>query len=227
MNTKIPINNKVDLSIWARSGSLKDYIASTRISKYESYVSPTQNLFQTEITERSGIIISGKRGISGDTIEDSCYSSGSLRFIYKSYDKTKVDKSFPTEDLVKLIQRVSEMYLRDVVCMRSISVYVDSCWAVCQRDGDYGTVHNHMPPDSVKNKRYSGMFYLQAPNTINPKTFPNGCLHIITDEEVVYYPPIPGSIILWPSHLLHGVHPFRGIGDRLGIAFNINIKEES
>jgi hypothetical protein len=68
---------------------------------------------------------------------------------------------------------------------------------------------------------------LNTPPSINPQTFPNGCLHIVTSKNtVVYIPPVPGTITLWPSKLLHGIHPFRGEGDRTGIAFDFVVTEK-
>ncbi|MEN3159557.1 putative 2OG-Fe(II) oxygenase [Alkalimonas sp. NCh-2] len=98
---------------------------------------------------------------------------------------------------------------------------LDSCWGVCQREGDYGAMHNHTSPQTQQKDLYSGMLYLELPVSLTANTFPDGCLHLVTGERVVYIPPIKGCIALWPAEYMHGIHPFRGEGDRLGIAFNV------
>ena len=37
--------------------------------------------------------------------------------------------------------------------------------------------------------------------------------------------PIPGAMVVFPSWLNHQVHPFRGAGARISIAFNVQISE--
>ena len=106
-------------------------------------------------------------------------------------------------------------------------VLVDSYWAVCQYQGDYGTLHNHGSPRDEQGSLISGIFYLNVPSVINSNTFPDGCLHLVTQNyEVEYVPPVEGAITIWPSSLIHGIHPFTGEGVRLGIAFNSLLIEE-
>jgi hypothetical protein len=211
---------------WTRSTVLQDYIASARVSSFEVFASSVESLFKEDRIPSSGIIISRNGQIAdGDDVEKSCYARGGFKFLFKSYADDGVDEStFPLLPLKSLLERIGRLYLSDVIGSGSQAVSLDVCWAVCQRDGDYGTLHNHIPPDHDGSARYSGMFYLHTPPSINPKTFPNGCLHIITPSEIVYFPPIPGTVVLWPSHLIHGIHPFRGLGDRLGIAFDLTAR---
>jgi hypothetical protein len=211
---------------WVRSGAREDLIASTRVARHEPFAAAVQQLFQGASVPYSGIVLSlhdfaaTKAGPTGDTVEKSCYQDGGYRFLYRAYAETaNPGPGFPTDAVVRLLTDVTTSYLREVVD-RPGSAEVEACWAVCQRAGDYATLHNHVTPAQSAEDRYSGMLYLQTPDSINPGTFPNGCIHIVTPNEVVYFPPVPGSILIWPSHLLHAVHPFRGTGDRLGISFN-------
>ena len=211
---------------WARSSAREDLIGSTRVTRHEPLAAAVQRLFLDAAVPYSGIVLSlhdftaTKAGPTGDAVEKSCYQDGGYRFLYRSYAETaNPGPGFPTDVVVRLLTDVMTSYLREVVD-RPGTAEVEACWAVCQRAGDYATLHNHVTPQQSAEDRYSGMLYLQTPETINPGTFPNGCIHIVTPNEVVYFPPVPGSIVIWPSHLLHGVHPFRGTGDRLGISFN-------
>ena len=156
--------------------------------------------------------------LKGDRIENSCYNKGGFVFLYKNYSDYKCD-TFPITKLLTTISKLAKLYLKEVD-INHINIAVDSCWAVCQRDGDYGTLHNHTSPTNHDGKLFSGMIYLQIPAGISGKTFPDGCLHLLGSDSVLYIPPVLNSINIWPAEIVHGIHPFRGIGDRLGIAFN-------
>lgn len=213
---------------WHRHSDVANSIASIMTSGHERYAKAVESLFDGDYVAYSGIVLSNNQDVAdGEGIEKSCYSKGGLKFLYRSYTHTNIDgPDFPISQLASMLENLAMMYLIDVVGARHEKSYLDACWAVCQREGDYGTLHNHVPPDERPGSRYSGMFYLQTPPTINPRTFPDGCLHLITPDGVVYVPPIPGSVTLWPSQLLHGIHPFKGSGDRLGIAFDIVSRKE-
>ena len=210
---------------WQIVGDSSNSVASLMLSNIDEYSLAVENLFSSEPVPYSGIIISQQEALAnGGKIEKSCYNKGGFKFLFRSYADTIVpDEEFPVRGLTALLEKVATMYARQVLSLNNKSAQLDSCWAVCQREGDYGTLHNHVSPHEHEGELYSGMLYLQAPPTINPDTFPDGCLHLITPDEVVYVPPIPGSIVFWPAHLVHGIHPFRGSGDRLGVAFNVVI----
>jgi len=206
---------------WQKFGKLEDKIASLLVLNLERFLNPINEIFIVEKVPYSGIIISSNSDIaSGEKIENACYNKGGFVFLHKDYAKIENTKiEFPTSELIEMIQKVSKLYCKEIdKSFKKITV--DTCWAVCQREGDYGTLHNHVSPRKHKGKLYSGMIYLRVPNGIRPETFPDGCLHLIGKNDIIYIPPIPNSIAIWPSNLVHGIHPFRGNGDRLGIAFN-------
>jgi len=193
------------------------------MSGYELFEKALALLFPSESVPDSGIVMSTDGSVAdGGRIEKSCYQKGGLRFLYRSYAETDLGEfGFPITQLSAALTGLVKLYITEVVGGVVNRLSLDACWAVCQREGDYAALHNHISPQDNGARRYSGMFYLRTPATINPKTFPDGCLHIVTPAEVLYYPPIPGSIVIWPAELVHGVHPFRGSGDRLGIAFDV------
>lgn len=195
-------------------------IASIAVSDYDSFASAVRPLFGPGTVSYSGIILTKENNYDGEVIEKSSYRSGGLVFLYRAYRKPECDfPDFPISQLKVVIEALASRYLQDVEG-RSESASLEACWAVCQRAGDYGTLHNHVPPNYTHQSRYSGIFYLACPKSINPSTFPNGCIHIVVGQTVRYFPPIPGTFIFWPAELLHGIHPFRGPGDRRAIAFD-------
>jgi hypothetical protein len=205
---------------WIRSGIESSRIASVAVSDFEDFAGAVKTLFKSGTVPYSGIILTDENSYEGEVIEKSSYKSGGLIFLYRAYRQPASDiPDFPTERLKSIVEALGRGYLREVE-KRNASVALEACWAVCQRAGDYGTLHNHVPPQYSGKTRYSGIFYLACPKSINPSTFPNGCIHIIAEQAVLYFPPIPGTIIFWPSELLHGIHPFRGRGERHAIAFD-------
>jgi uncharacterized protein (TIGR02466 family) len=101
-------------------------------------------------------------------------------------------------------------------------------WANVVRSGDYHTPHNH------PNNLWSGVYYITVgePESGRRK---NGQLELLDPRigcnmvgipdslfEVRYsIPTKAGLMVLFPSWLVHHVHPFVGKGERISIAFNI------
>ena len=131
----------------------------------------------------------------------------------------------PRHEIATLLNSVVFSYVRQFHGVTEGGDFLEVAWAVCQREGDYGTIHNHLSEGSDRERRHSGMLYLSCPASINARTFPNGCMHLICNDTVMHVPPIPGQIVVWPAWMLHGIHPFRGAGSRLGIAFDFNLPE--
>lgn len=101
-------------------------------------------------------------------------------------------------------------------------------WANIVRSGDYHSPHNH------PNNLWSGVYYVSIGEAdadlsrnghlelLDPRMGPN--MVGIPDSlfEVRYsIPPKEGLMVLFPSWLVHHVHPFIGTGERISVAFNI------
>lgn len=115
---------------------------------------------------------------------------------------------------------------------RTFTLLIDS-WANINRSGDYNVVHTH------PNCMWSGVYYVQP--GVPDKTIPySGLLEILDPREAANYIQIrdtvldarefvdnvPGRMLLWPSWLKHWVHPFAGSGERISIAYNVNVVEK-
>jgi uncharacterized protein (TIGR02466 family) len=94
-------------------------------------------------------------------------------------------------------------------------------WANVLRDGGYNRIHNH--PGSV----WSGCYYVSVGRaTAEPAH--NGWIefqdprpgNIHGGKEPVE--PREGTILIFPGWLNHFVNPFRGEGERISIAFNLD-----
>lgn len=115
---------------------------------------------------------------------------------------------------------------------RTFTLLIDS-WANINRRGDYNVVHTH------PNCMWSGVYYVQRGEP--DKAIPySGLLEILDPREAANYIQIrntvldarefvenvPGRMLLWPSWLKHWVHPFAGEGERISIAYNVNVVEK-
>lgn len=101
--------------------------------------------------------------------------------------------------------------------------YDQGCWANINRDRDYNNLHNHAGAS------WSGVYYVDMgePETGRPN---NGFIEFIDPRPMGGSPkklrflPKAGEMLLFPSWLDHWVHPFYGKGERISIAFNLNLE---
>ncbi len=129
-----------------------------------------------------------------------------------------------------VFKMIGELVRKDGTA-RTFTLLIDS-WANINRQGDYNVVHTH------PNCMWSGVYYVQPGKP--DKTIPySGLLEILDPREAANYIQIrntvldgrefvenvPGRMLLWPSWLKHWVHPFAGEGERISIAYNVNVIE--
>ena len=103
---------------------------------------------------------------------------------------------------------------------------VINLWIVRYMEGDYQAWHNH--PQSA----LSAVLFLEVPDGINKKTFPDGMLHLLSngiyDQQTLelnhsyFVNPEPGLVVIFPSSIGHLAYPFKGPGRRTTISFNLN-----
>lgn len=106
-------------------------------------------------------------------------------------------------------------------------------WANVTRSGGYNAVHDHA------NSVWSGVYYVAAGEP-DPAIENNGRLELIDPRSGAgmihigptlmqgryLIDPSPGLMVMFPSWIKHTVHPFRGAGERISIAFNVGVREE-
>ena len=88
---------------------------------------------------------------------------------------------------------------------------IKEVWAVLMREGDFHMLHNHQEVGGV-----SGGLYLKIPEVKQPQ----GNINWVSDNKVFSWSPKDGDYFVWPSHLIHGVYPFKGSGNRIMISWN-------
>ena len=102
-------------------------------------------------------------------------------------------------------------------------------WANINRNGCYANVHNH--PNWV----WSGVYFVTSGEP-DPGDSQNGKLELLDPRTVTtsvkgliardrpLVEPQPGMMVVFPSWLHHQVHPFFGKGERISIAFNVDVR---
>ncbi len=113
--------------------------------------------------------------------------------------------------LLPLIESYSQMLGLD-------SKYLTlTAWANINRSTDSNTMHSH--DDAL----FSGCYYLQSDLK---RDLNNGGITFYKKETgeniLATFSPEPGDLILFPSDMLHYVHPYQGESERISIAFNIH-----
>ena len=133
----------------------------------------------------------------------------------------------------KLVSNLLQELIRDMGKNRSFELYIDS-WANINRSGDYNVVHTH------PNCMFSGVYYVTRGNP-DPEVPHGGLLEMLDPREAANYIQVtdtvldarvffenkPGRMLLWPSWVKHMVHPHVGEGERISIAFNVNVRERT
>ncbi len=105
-------------------------------------------------------------------------------------------------------------------------------WANINRDGAYHVVHQHA------DNHWSGVYYVDAGRP-DPNVPLSGILELQDPRGVASMAPIPGfefghktaieprsgMMLMFPSWLPHFVHPYKGEGPRIAIAFNVKVND--
>jgi len=143
----------------------------------------------------------------------------------------------PVKELKRRIETIAfgliDQIIRDTGRQRQFRLLIDA-WGNINRGGDYNVVHTH------PNCMWSGVYYVTKGNP-DPAIPQNGLLELLDPREAANYLQIrntildgrefidnvPGRMLLWPSWMKHMVHPYTGSGERISIAYNVNVVEET
>lgn len=88
-------------------------------------------------------------------------------------------------------------------------------WFNVSVKGSYNAPHTH-PFSEI-----SGAYYIRTEDP--PPEYPfSGRIDFYYEGGDTHYFPTPGTLILFPSNMLHFVHPYYGSGQRISLSFNLN-----
>ena len=132
-------------------------------------------------------------------------------------------------ELKKQIVSHSKKFIFDELGFCPLELYVTSSWYNIHHKDDFSQPHQH--PNSF----YSGVYYLEIPegdsgtfyfmkfyNTVCSESFAPDIMFPspTTSQKVNFHTP-PGTLLIFPSHVWHGVTPNNTNGRRVTIAFNL------
>jgi len=132
---------------------------------------------------------------------------------------------FPEADLLNA--RALEFYKR---ALKSKSAVADLTWASIYRKGDYCMPHSHLRStasvlyfldegDDDPDDSFSGRFCFTDPRMSSCCPDEEGCM------TAAFLPDTrPGTMIIFPSQLVHCVNPYTGDTPRITLSWNINDK---
>jgi hypothetical protein len=133
--------------------------------------------------------------------------------------------------LVKWLETICQGYM-ELVSQQSGTEDLKYCkprvvsiWTIRQYEGDYQEMHSH-PGGHI-----SGNMYISAPELAEDSKpsdsqilfrlpFTKDITKFIMND-VWKYNPTPGTVILFPSQLPHTVYPWKGLGHRTVMAFDV------
>ncbi|MDF1748066.1 MAG: putative 2OG-Fe(II) oxygenase [Alphaproteobacteria bacterium] len=110
---------------------------------------------------------------------------------------------------------------------RSKTAEIDDCWASVYRKGEFIGPHAHRrtemslvyhlePPDPKDRAEFNGALGITDPRVAKCCPTSPGC---VTSQ---IYPPLdPGTLVMFPSFVVHYVTPYLGDAHRISIAWNI------
>jgi uncharacterized protein (TIGR02466 family) len=130
--------------------------------------------------------------------------------------------------------------LRDKVVQPGVQAYIDRVygehakqirtrlisWANILAEGDWQAPHMHPTVGNI----ISGVYYAAMPE----KPEPEGCIEFLNPHPVSRHhgesltrriKPKEGDLILFPPYYIHYVYPFRGLGERIIVAFDVLIQD--
>jgi uncharacterized protein (TIGR02466 family) len=130
-----------------------------------------------------------------------------------------------TQIIYKNVQEVAIFLRWD---LQKFSVNITTCWAIVNGKLASNSVHNH--PNSI----LSGVYYLKAPENCGGIFFsdPRPASQMLIPPVIefnlwtfpkVSYKPREGTMLLFPSWLLHGVEMNMSEDVRISLSFNIGM----
>jgi hypothetical protein len=135
--------------------------------------------------------------------------------------------------LVKWLETICQGYMEIITAqsgtddLKLCKPVITSIWTIRQEQGQYQELHSH-PGGNI-----SGNIYITAPDFADDSAESDGVVafKMLQTRDVSKfimndtwkYKPVPGSFIVFPSHIAHTVYPWRGKGTRTVMAFDARI----
>lgn len=135
--------------------------------------------------------------------------------------------------LIKWLETICQGYMEIVTAqsgaedLKLCKPVITSIWTIKQEQGQYQELHSH-PGGNI-----SGNIYINAPDFVEDSAASDGVIAFKLPQtrdvskfimnDTWKYKPVPGTVIVFPSHIAHTVYPWRGKGSRTVMAFDARI----
>ena len=144
-----------------------------------------------------------------------------------SFDKYVLENKAFKNLKADLNKKIIE-YFNEIVCTsNSIIPYITQSWINYTEVNQFHHQHSHA------NSYVSGVFYIAADKEVDTIKFDKRCSPEIVLDVLKYNifnskgwrrPIQTGDVLLFPSSLLHGVEPKKGMNTRISLSFNVFVK---
>ena len=144
-----------------------------------------------------------------------------------SFDKYVLENKAFKNLKADLNKKIIE-YFNEIVCTsNSIIPYITQSWINYTEVNQFHHQHSHA------NSYVSGVFYIDADEEVDTIKFDKRCSPEIVLDVLKYNifnakgwirPIQTGDVLLFPSSLLHGVEPKKGMNTRISLSFNVFVK---
>ena len=172
----------------------------------------------------------GKFKLSNDIIKHmiSVSNRNNYDVSHKLVGRIEEQLNYPIDDLDDDIYEKFSTYISKVFKDKlpnniKLNIEIEGAWINYQKENEYNPLHSHCPQ---LNCSLSSVLYLEIPNIINDKSFPDGYLHFSThsnsqmENHEYFVLPEGGDFYIFPYSLNHIAYPFKGDGIRKSISIN-------
>ena len=146
------------------------------------------------------------------------------------HSEPHMHKHESAKPLLKHIVRLSHEYMK-FMSYKEHKLEITGMWYNVQKKGQSHHPHTH------SNTYLAGSFYLQADPQCPPIVFidnrnigsilPAHSKQTVHNARSRHYPPLPNSIIIFPSWLQHFVSASESDTNRISVSFNVMIRGEA
>jgi len=178
--------------------------------------------------------IRGQEQVGIQTAIDSTTGIGAINLIYRAKfetnDRIHLEVNSQLRDLLLwVLDQTKNLMAAISVGSDNYRPYVLNCWASLYKEGHYHNAHIH--PGSL----FSAVYCVSKPKLTQGEGAlvlfdPRPNINYVNFEwpawanEARVFDLMPGDLIVFPGWLKHAVTPFRGPGERLTIAVNMEAK---
>jgi uncharacterized protein (TIGR02466 family) len=140
--------------------------------------------------------------------------------------KESLITTYQLDEFKKEVTKHLEIYLKGLDFNNPCWWKIVACWMTSYEKNQYAHIHNHSPSDIsgcyyVKSNSKDGSIFFMNPNRIMSST-----LVYRTLPDRLFVKPKPGTLLLFPGWLDHGVEPNKTDDERVSVAFNIDFYRE-